>query len=122
MSKSDTKEWLKEVVKLSMLYDFYGELLNDNAKTVFEGYVLNDMTLAEISEETGISRQGVHDTMKRTVDKLNNYEEKLHLIEKFNSIKEDVARIKDIALLVKEGDVSRVDDIVAISNGIVDSY
>lgn len=122
MSKSDTKEWLKEVVKLSMLYDFYGELLNDNAKTVFEGYVLNDMTLAEISEETGISRQGVHDTMKRTVDKLNNFEEKLHLVEKFNSIKEDVAKLKDIALLVKEGDVSKVDDIVTISNEIVDFY
>ncbi|MGN0164566.1 MAG: YlxM family DNA-binding protein [Lachnospiraceae bacterium] len=122
MSKSDTNVWLKEVVELAMLYDFYGELLNDTAKTVFEGYVLNDMTLAEISEETGISRQGIYDNMKRTVSKLRSFESKLHLVSKFQCVKKDVEIINEKALAVKNGDASGADEIIRISRELIDSY
>ncbi|MBQ8280848.1 MAG: DNA-binding protein [Lachnospiraceae bacterium] len=122
MSKSDTKVWLKEVVELALLYDFYGELLSDSSKEVFEGYVLNDMTLAEISEETGVSRQGIHDTVKRTVNKLRSFENKLHLVEKFECVKRDVEKINEMALAVKEGDNSKADDIIRISRELIDSY
>ncbi|MDD6101807.1 MAG: YlxM family DNA-binding protein [Clostridiales bacterium] len=122
MSKSDAKEWLKEVVELSYLYDFYGELLSDSARSVFEGYVLNDMTLAEISDETGISRQGVHDTMKRTVKKLQNYEEKLHLVEKFKEIKNDVQTIRELALSQKNGDESACNEIIRLSDKMIQIY
>lgn len=122
MSKSDTKVWLKEVVELALLYDFYGELLSDSSKEVFEGYVLNDMTLAEISEETGVSRQGIHDTVKRTVNKLRSFENKLHLVEKFECVKKDVEKINEMALAVKEGDNSKADDIIRISRELIDSY
>lgn len=122
MSKSDTNVWLKEVVELSLLYDFYGELLSDTSKTVFEGYVLNDMTLAEISEETGVSRQGIHDTVKRTVKKLRTYENKLHLAERFNLVKRDVEKINEMALAVKGGDTAKADEIIRISRELIDSY
>lgn len=122
MSKSDTNVWLKEVVELALLYDFYGELLSETAKEVFEGYVLNDMTLAEISQETGVSRQGIHDTVKRTVRKLRSFENKLHLVEKFNCVKKDVEKIGVLALAVKQGDNSKADDIIRISRELIDSY
>lgn len=122
MSKSNTNDWLKEVVELSLLYDFYGELLSDTAKEVFEGYVLNDMTLAEISEETGVSRQGIHDTVKRTVNKLRSYENKLHLAHKFNCVKKDVESINELALAIKNGETSKADEIIRISQDLIDSY
>ncbi len=122
MSKLDTQEWLKEVVELSMLYDFYGELLTESAKRVFEGYVLDDMTLAEISEETGVSRQGIHDSIKKTEKKLYSFEEKLHLASKFEAMKEDVTRIREKAEQVKNGNMECLDDIISISCEMLDTY
>ena len=70
------------------LYDFYGELLTDHQKQVYEDVVLNDYSLSEVAEEQGISRQGVHDLVKRCNRILQDYESKLHLVEKFVAIKE----------------------------------
>ena len=74
---------MEKIVEQAMLYDFYGELLNDHQKSIFEEYVLDNFSLSEIAEEHGISRQGVHDMIKRTDKTLNEYEEKLHLVRKF---------------------------------------
>ena len=57
-------------VEWSFLYDFYGELLKDNQKKVFEDYIWNDLSLGEIAEEQGISRHGVHDLVTRTCRQL----------------------------------------------------
>ena len=120
MSKSDTNEWLKEVVELSMLYDFYGELLSEGSKRAFEGYVLEDMTLAELSDETGVSRQGIYDTVKRSVKKLRAYEEKLRLVAKFKDMKSEVDRIRELAARIKEGEVSEADRIIEIAEKMLD--
>ncbi len=120
MSKSDTNEWLKEVVELSMLYDFYGELLSENAKRAFSGYVLEDMTLAELSEETGVSRQGIYDTVKRTVAKLRSYEEKLRLVAKFKNMKSEVEHIRSIAGKIKSGDNEGADEIIEIAEKMLE--
>ncbi len=80
--------------RLNLLYDFYGELLNENQRTVFEDYIENDLSLSEIAEERGISRQGVHDMVKRLEKTLEGHEEKLHLLRRFQDIKEDVASLK----------------------------
>lgn len=122
MSKSDTNVWLKEIVELSTLYDFYKELLSETSKKVFEGYVLDDMTLAEISELTGISRQGIHDSVKRTVNRLREYESRLRLAEKFNCVKKDIEKINQLALEVKAGRTEKADEIISISRDIIDSY
>ena len=70
----DVNEKLKEVYELSILYDFYGELLGDHKKQIFEDYVLNDLSLAEIADNAGISRQGVHDIIRRCTKALRGYE------------------------------------------------
>lgn len=77
-------------IKQAYLYDFYGELLNEHQRRIYEDVVYNDLSLSEIAEEEGISRQGVSDMIKRLDKKLLGYEEKLHLLEKFLSIKNDV--------------------------------
>ena len=76
-----------------MLYDFYGELLTPHQKKIYEDAIVNDLSLSEIANEQGISRQGVHDIIKRCDKALAEYEEKLHLVEKFARIKHMIGQI-----------------------------
>jgi len=87
---------MQETIELSILYDFYGELLTENNKEVFVDYIFNDLSLSEIAEDKGITRQGVHDIIKRSSKKLREYEESLHLVKKFKTIEDKVNRIKSI--------------------------
>ncbi len=88
---------MEQIGRRVFLYDFYGELLTDHQKEVYEDVVLNDMSLAEIAEEFGISRQGVHDLVKRCDKILSGYEQKLHLVERFMRTREDVRLIRDLS-------------------------
>lgn len=65
-----------------MLFDLYGELLTEHQKAVYGQLVNDDMSLSELAEQYGISRQGVHDLIRRCDRILEGYEEKLHLLEK----------------------------------------
>ena len=84
---------LEKLEYKGMLYDFYGELLTQHQKKVYEDAVLNDLSLSEIADEQGISRQGVHDLIKRCDKILAGYENKLHLVEKFSRIKLNIQQI-----------------------------
>lgn len=95
--KEDGNQKLDRIVELSLLFDFYGELLKDHKKQIFEDYVLNDLSLSEIAEEQGISRQGVYDLVKRCSKELMAYENKLKLIEKFEYTKMMVNDIKELS-------------------------
>jgi hypothetical protein len=88
---------MEKIGRQVFLYDFYGELLTDHQKSVYEDVVLNDMSLSEIADERGISRQGVHDLVKRCDRILSGYEEKLHLVERFLQTKEDVQKIRALS-------------------------
>ena len=87
---------MEKIVEQGLLYDFYGELLTPHQRRVYEDVVLNDMSLSEIAEEQGISRQGVHDLIRRCDRILAGYEEKLHLVEKFLAVREKVHRIGQV--------------------------
>ena len=86
---------MDELFEKSLLYDFYGELLTEHQQSVYQSFVFEDMSLAEVAEEQGITRQGVHDLVKRCDKILQGYEDKLHLVEKFVSIKEKAKQIQD---------------------------
>ncbi len=86
---------MEEFVKQSWLYDFYGDLLTDHQKEIYEAYVMENLSLAEIAQEYEISRQSVFDLIKRVDNTLNEYEEKLHLVERFLEIKEKVKEIEN---------------------------
>ncbi|MCR4990636.1 MAG: DNA-binding protein [Lachnospiraceae bacterium] len=81
---------MEDIIKLGRLYDFYGELLTDHQKEVYEDFVYNDLSLSEIAESYGISRQGVHDLVKRINTILAKYEEKLGLVSRFDNIRDAV--------------------------------
>lgn len=88
---------MEKIVEKGLLYDFYGELLTDHQKQIYEDAVYNDMSLSEIAEEQGISRQGVHDLIKRCDKILSDYESKLHLVAKFQKIRDKVEHINEIS-------------------------
>ena len=84
---------LEQLEYKGMLYDFYGELLTQHQKKYTKSAIFNDLSLSEIAEEQGISRQGVYDLLKRCDKLLADYEKKLHLVEKFSKIKQSIQQI-----------------------------
>ena len=58
---------MDELLKQALLYDFYGELLTDHQKEIYEQFILEDLSLGEIARDAGISRQGVHDLVPSAV-------------------------------------------------------
>lgn len=93
MSLEETGDELEERLELSMLYDFYGALLKENQRRMFEASVLEDYNFSEIAEEEGISRQGAYDAIKRATKQLREYEEKLGLVARFEHQKEMVKQL-----------------------------
>ena len=86
---------MEKIVEQGLLYDFYGELLTEHQKQIYEAAVYNDMSLTEIADEHGISKQGVHDLIKRCTRSLQEYEDKLHMIRRFEAIKAQAERLKE---------------------------
>ncbi|MDE6924182.1 MAG: DNA-binding protein [Acetatifactor sp.] len=89
---------MDKIYEQTMLFDFYGELLTEHQRRIYEDVVYNDMSLGEIAEEQGISRQGVHDLVRRCDRILQGYENKLHLVERFARAKATVSRIEQLTM------------------------
>ncbi|HOE56255.1 MAG TPA: putative DNA-binding protein [Bacillota bacterium] len=89
-----------KILETTLLLDFYGYLLTDKQMNIVDMYYNYDLSLGEISEQQGISRQGVYDTLKRAEKILYGYEEKLGLVKRFlmqkKSMKEIIEMIDDI--------------------------
>lgn len=81
---------MEKIVKQGLLYDFYGELLTEHQKQVFEDLVYNNYSVSEIAESYGISRQAASDLIKRIDSILETYEAKLKLIARFSAIKQKI--------------------------------
>ncbi len=93
---------MEKIVEQALLFDFYGELLTKHQKQIYEDVVLNDLSLSEAAENYGITRQGVHDLIKRCNKILKGYEEKLQLVEKFLTTKKLVQEIYELAQEIEE--------------------
>ena len=88
---------MERIVEQNLLYDFYGELLTAHQKEIYGEHILNDMTATEIAAEFGITRQAVHDMIRRCDKILADYEARLHLVEKFVNIRRQVQKIQKLA-------------------------
>lgn len=88
---------MEKIYEQTMLFDFYGELLTEHQRSVYIDAVYNDLSLGEIAEERGISRQGVHDLIRRCDKILKGYESKLHLVERFTRARETVREIQKLS-------------------------
>lgn len=87
---------MDDILQLTLLYDFYGELLTEKQKQVYELHYQDDLSLTEIGDELSISRQAVRDQLKRTEKILQDYEEKLQLVSRFQTQKKAVQEMKHI--------------------------
>ena len=87
---------IEKIVEQGLLYDFYGELLTPHQRRIYEDAVFNDLSLSEIAQEAGISRQGVHDLIKRCDRTLEEYESRLHLMQRFSQIRQKLERIREL--------------------------
>ena len=124
--KKETVDYLNKKYHQTLLFDFYGELIKENNRQIYEDYIFNDLSLSEIADERGISRQGIHDAIKRTVKKLEEYESKIHLMERYQSIHNKVDEITDIINKIKQSSEldlinrNRLEDIESILKDIRD--
>lgn len=87
---------LDRVLRIVILFDFYGALLTDKQKLSLEMHYLNDFSLAEIADELGISRQAVHDNLKRVEQTLIDYEEKLKFVERHQRDQQTLQHIYEL--------------------------
>ena len=93
----------EKMIEISLLFDFYGQLLTAKQQELLKLYHEDNYSLSEIAEEYGISRQGVHDAVKKAEKALHEYENKLGLISKFTATEEAVAAIdSEIDKLMQE--------------------
>jgi uncharacterized protein len=86
---------MENVTYLTMLYDFYSELLTDKQKEYFEQYYFNNLSLSEISENLDVSRNAVHKQLKMIEEKLNDYEQKLELYKRKQQLDIIINKIND---------------------------
>ncbi|QOV20466.1 DNA-binding protein [Blautia liquoris] len=109
---------MNKLIEQALLYDFYGELLTKHQRQVYEEVVLNDYSISEVAQASGISRQGVSDMVRRCNKILEGYEDKLHLVEKFVHIKEHVNQIRELTHSGAQTEVMR--QIEEISTDILE--
>ncbi len=103
---------MEKIVEQGLLYDFYGELLTEHQRRIYEDVVFNDLSPSEIAREQGISRQGVHDLIKRCDKILEEYEAKLQLVAKFMKIRSIAEEIQQLAgKCISSQDMSLVEKI-----------
>lgn len=86
---------MEERVLISLLLDFYGPLLTDKQRMSLQLHHEDDMSLREIAEELGVSRQAVHDNLQRARHILNDYESKLHLVAQYEAREQVINELKD---------------------------
>ncbi len=103
-------------LNISVLLDFYGDILSDRQKDMLDMYYNDDLSLAEIAQNFSISRQGVRSVLKKGETILTEMEEKLHLAERFVTVQEkssDIAsRLSKINSEINDSFVSNEIDLV----------
>ncbi|MCI8599566.1 MAG: YlxM family DNA-binding protein [Lachnospiraceae bacterium] len=99
---------MEKILEQTLLFDFYGELLTDHQKQIYEDVVFRDYSFSEVASERGISRQGVHDLIKRCNKILQDYESKLHLVERFLAIKGRVEKMESSLRETKQPDKEKL--------------
>lgn len=99
---------LSENIHVALLYDFYGELLNERQREIMESRLYDDLTLTEIAETEGVTKQAVSDMIRKCEAKLSEYEDRLKLLEKFLVIRQKAEEIVKLS-----GDDNRIRALAA---------
>lgn len=94
---------MEKIVEQGLLYDFYGSLLTKHQQEIYEKVVYENLSLNEVAEAEGVSKQAVHDLVRRCTLIMRGYEEKLGMIRRFGRIRESADKLRKIA---KSGEIS----------------
>ena len=97
---------MEDRIYLTMLYDIYSDLLTEKERKYFEAYYFDNLSLGEISENMDVSRNAVHKSIKLVIEKLNEFESKLHLKEKNEILDKIINSINDEELKEKLNEIS----------------
>ena len=104
---------MEKNIEVSLLFDFYGQLLKEGQQKAVAMYYNDDLSLSEISDQLGITRQGVRDSIKRAEKTLYSYEEKLALLKRFKQTEKGLLEIEDSAKELLNGyDKEKVQKII----------
>ena len=95
---------MEKIVEIAVLFDYYGKLLSEKQYNVVDQHCNEDLSLKEIAELNGISKQGISDILSRAEKKLRFYEDELKLISKFEKIN---SSLREISLLIEK---SKIED------------
>ena len=88
---------MEKIVEQGLLYDFYGSLLTKHQQEIYEKVVYENLSLNEVAETEGVSKQAVHDLVRRCTIIMRGYEEKLGMIRRFGRIRESADRLRELA-------------------------
>ncbi|MBE6919676.1 MAG: DNA-binding protein [Ruminococcaceae bacterium] len=110
-----------QTYRMTMLFDFYGEVLTERQKEFFDLYYNEDLSLAEIAENYGISRQGVRDVIVRAEAIMTELEDKTGLLKRFMQMKDKLSAIEEAAAQIRtinyrqyeNADLQRLADTIA---------
>ena len=92
---------IEERVQIAILSKYYGKMLTERQQDILKMYVDNNLSLSEVSEELGISRQAVKDALDNSMQTLKNMEEKLQFISRDDNIKEQIEENQTINMMTK---------------------
>ena len=93
---------MEKIVEQGLLYDFYGSLLTRHQQEIYEKVVYENLSLNEVAETEGVSKQAVHDLVRRCTINMRGYEEKLGMIRRFGKIREAAEKLR---LLADSGEI-----------------
>ena len=95
-------DYMEKSIEISLLFDFYGELLNEKKREAASLYFNEDLSLSEIAQHMGITRQGVSDLIRRSESELYDFEDKLGLYSRFEAINASALKIKELSVSIAE--------------------
>ena len=110
-------------LEMSVLMDFYADVLTDKQKDIMEQYYYEDLSLAEIGENFSITRQGVRDAIKRSESVLLEMEEKVGFAQRYRAVQDGMAQIEQLAkdiMFYNSTNYNSVDEIGINAERILD--
>ena len=97
---------MEKIVEQGLLYDFYGELLTEHQRQIYEARVFDNLSLSKIAQDFEISRQGVHEAVKTASNQLIRYEDTLGIARRYIGIRKEVAVCREALSQAQAGNAA----------------
>ncbi len=102
---------MNDLMEQALLFDYYGDLLTEQQRKIYQEVYFDDYSPSEVAKGEGVSRQGIHDMLRRTLRMLDDYEKKLGMVEKHRTLRRAADEIEGAAMRLRAGDEAALDEI-----------